>query len=305
MSTATQQPTSILPAIFDKMMLCNPTIVLPVVGRGQGYPVALHAGSVVRHWFPGEPDDKYPTLLPQLDWKYEQLISYADSDGTLRFGHVRNTTIMRRPVLQTVDYASIEWSGSDGSRLNVVDLLRERIALAKRPTVAYVMRYKSRSHLALYHAVIREFGGRDVEGDDHPAIAERLLRLILPSETYMKTVDEADEAVEETPKRKGKKKGKAKGAAKKAAPKEGSERIPMGVSLSKKLLPLLREAGVKGAAIVTVKSLGDGETVKKAALIALRDAVNEAAGSVREDNGKLASQLSSANRTVRRLSRGG
>jgi hypothetical protein len=114
---------------------------------------------------------------------------------------------------------------------------------------------------------------------------------------------ETEDAPVATKSKKGKKGKGKKGAAKKASAGD-SERTPMGVSLSKKLLPLLREAGVKGAAIVTVKALGAGESVKKAQLIELRDAINEAASEVREDNGSLASQLSSANRTVRRLSRG-
>lgn len=292
-------------AVWQKMLLCHPAIVLPVVGKGKGYPVALHEGSILRVWYPGE----RPELTPALDWKDEQLVSYADSTGTLRFGHVRATTVFRRPTFPGVEYASIEWSGSDGTRLPVIDLLRERIALARKSTVVYVQRYRSRSHLALYRAVIREYGGRADEGDDHTALADRLMRMVLSTEALQMAknkpepeVEDEDETETEAPTKKTKKTKKNKKSAK-PAKESASERTPMGVSLGTKLLPLLKEAGVKGAAIVTTKALVAGETPKKAALVALRDAINEAASEVREENGSLASQLSSANRTVRRLSR--
>ena len=181
--------------VWDKMMLCHPAIVLPVVGRGKGYPVPLHEGSILRVWYPDEPKTR-PGLVPMLDWKDEQLVSYADSEGKLRFGHVRHTTIFRRPTFPGSDYVSIEWSGSDGTRLPVIDLLRERIALARKSTVAYVQRYRSRSHLALYRAVIREYGGRVDEADDHSALADRLMRMVLSSETY--TMARKDASTDET-----------------------------------------------------------------------------------------------------------
>ena len=119
-------------------------------------------------------------------------------------------------------------------------------------------------------------------------------------------MEEQDEEQDDAPKAKKGKKGAAKKAAGKKAAKEsnGEGRTPQGVSLGNALVPLLREAGVKGAALQSAKALQGGGTLKKPALIALRDAVNEVAGTARAgENGSLASKLSSANRVVRRLSR--
>lgn len=273
-------------------------------------PVALAHGSLV-----------YAAVGPVAplldDWFGERPITYIDSAGREQYGHVDSSTVLV-PAPKAREPVSIGWQPADGSRLPIIDVLRERVTLARTTSVAYLNTHRSAAHLALYSAIIRERGGNVKATDDADRITERLARMILTQEARdmarkqaVAETEEQDEQEEteqeEAPraKRSAKKAAAKKGAAKRAANESNGEgRTPMGVSLGKALVPLLREAGVKGDALKTAKALESGETVKKAQLIALRDSVNEAAAAAREeDNTKLSSQLSGANRVVRRLSR--
>ena len=96
------------------------------------------------------------------------------------------------------------------------------------------------------------------------------------------------------------KKSSKKSSAKKAAPK--AERAPSGTKIAK-LYELLKKAGAKQG-LSTAKKLAAGCDVTKKELVALRDHVNAAAITARENNaGSLASQLSALNRSVRRMAR--
>jgi hypothetical protein len=113
--------------------------------------------------------------------------------------------------------------------------------------------------------------------------------------------EERDSAAAAPAKGKSKKQKKAAKGKKQAKGSVKVKRQPMSVTVGTSLLAL----GLGGSGKSLASKLAKGEELKKKQLVELRDAINEAAGKARENKqGKVASQLSSANRLVRRLARG-
>lgn len=168
--------------------------------------------------------------------------------------------------------------------------------------------------------VMRDLGLKLKDSDDERSIIDRIVRAVQPAVPKENQVmkksqaknanreadeiesEDEDEAEEEAPKSKKSKKSAKRSAKADADEDEGGESAPRGgTALGETLISLLPK-GSDGRKLA--QKLADGEELSAKQLGALQDAVNEAAGEAREeDNGKKASQLSSANRIVRRMRR--
>lgn len=187
--------------------------------------------------------------------------------------------------------------------VSALDLLRERVALRHSTLLSWVSRF-GHAKLPWLKSIIRELGARPKESDEADTTIRRALRLVLNREVTPMEIKEARAASAPT-------KAKSNGAAKSNG-KHVEREVKREVSAEPRslarttgvaLVPLLTKAKSK-AGLPIAKRLANSETVGKRDLTHLRDAVNEAASAAREaDNGKLASQLSAANRLVRRLAR--
>lgn len=220
-------------------------------------------------------------------------IIYRDVAGRLVPGwinrHIPTTTAGHGSPM------TVPWIPDAKQPLMHLDILRGRARMANQTLMAYISTHGEKPPiLTELQGVIRELGGRMKDADDPITVIRRALRLILSREVPMAEVQEARETA---------KKSTSKKAGRKAADREverAVEREPSargGTAIGETLVKL----GVGGKA---AKRLAKGETLKKKELQALRDEINAAAVEARENNkGKLASQLSAANRTIRRMAR--
>lgn len=195
--------------------------------------------------------------------------------------------------------------GRNDLKIGAWDNLRERIFNSGLTAKTYIaLNSTEQTQLTQLTAVIRELGGRIKNSDDDSTIITRAIRLTTGEDITMEEVTQERESAAASPaksSRKGSKRGK-KGSSKKQA--KGSVKVkrqPMSVTVGLSLIAL----GLTGSAKQLATRLSKGEELKKKQLEELRDGINEAASKARDEKkGKVASQLSSANRLVRRLARG-
>jgi hypothetical protein len=193
--------------------------------------------------------------------------------------------------------------GREDLKIGSWDELRERIFNSGLTAKQYIaLNSTEQEQLTQLQAVIRELGGRIKNSDDDGTIITRAIRLTTGEDITMDDVqEERASAAPAAAKKSGKKGGKKGGGKKQAKGSVKVKRQPMSVTVGTSLLAL----GISGSAKQLATKLSKGEELKKKQLVELRDSINEAASKAREEKkGKVASQLSSANRLVRRLARG-
>lgn len=173
--------------------------------------------------------------------------------------------------------------------------------------------------------VMRDLGLKLKDSDDEQSIIARIVRAISPAVQETSTMKASQQAAQastkrarkaaaeaedmdedeveeedEAPAKKSKKSKKAKAAA--DDEDEGEESAARGGTAVGETLTTLLGKGTDGRKLA--QRLADGEDLSAKQLGALQAAINEAATEAREEeNGKKASQLSSANRIVRRMRR--
>lgn len=186
------------------------------------------------------------------------------------------------------------------------------------------------AHINALAAAVRELGGIVRGTETSVELGRRVLRLAVNQEHLMST--DTDTSVEETaaPTKskkaskpsaskpavtKGKPKAEktapavekpakaAKSPAKKAAATESSD-VSASQRLGESLVKLLKKVGNPDPAAGIAEKMATGKAPTAKQLTQLRDGINEAASLARsKDKGELASELSAANRNVRRLAR--
>jgi uncharacterized damage-inducible protein DinB len=168
---------------------------------------------------------------------------------------------------------------------SAVDVLRGELAMAGIDPVAYIATH-GRTHKGqtLLLNVIRELGGRlkYKDADNPETVIIRAARMVLNREV---TMAEATQEVTKSKKAKGGKAGKAKAVeqevTKRASKEPETERRSQGQGIGETLVPLLKKAKADDARKLAQK-LADGDQLSAKQLGTLRDAVNEAAGAMRE-----------------------
>ena len=252
-------------------------------------PQALGVGSIVAVY----QTEKWVSPLT-LDMS-EHYVIWTDVIGRQTRGWLARTTPMSPLKTNTALFNDRR----DLLPVSALDLLRERIALRHSTLVSWVSRF-GHAKLPWLRSIIRELGGKSKPTDDPDATILKALRLILNREVTMSEVKEA-RAESATKSAKSNGKSSTKKATKATAVVAESRSMARTTGIA--LVPLLEKAKAKKG-LVFARRLAKDEALGKKELTNLRDAVNEAAASAREaDNGKLASQLSAANRLVRRLAR--
>lgn len=170
--------------------------------------------------------------------------------------------------------------------------------------------------------VMRDLGLKLKESDDERSIIDRIVRAVKPAvpqengtmkasqaeaankksraAAVEQDEDEDEEEVVQT--KKSKKSKKAKAAKSDDEGDEEGDSAPRGGAAIGETLVSLLPKGSDGRKLA--QRLADGEELSAKQLGALQTSINEAATEAREEeNGKKASQLSSANRIVRRMRR--
>jgi hypothetical protein len=190
-------------------------------------------------------------------------------------------------------------------------------------TMASWLRILGDAHIHALAAAVRELGGIIRGTENHVELSRRILRLAVNQEHLMTTDTHTVDETEVTPpvkkaKKAATKPAPAKTTAKKSATKpaptvEKAAKSPRKSTaesgsasqrLGESLVKLLKRAGGSEAAQAIATKMAEGKTATAKQLTQLRDGINEAAGVAREkEKGELASELSAANRNVRRLAR--
>lgn len=303
----------------EHVELLTPALVLPY----QYYkaaavpPTVLDVGSVVFIQGTDHLEGDPPRSPATMD-KSEIFVHWVGSDGREDYGWLSSFTQYRAVKKQ------VRCILGTSEQLGAWDVIRRRAWKNDITALDWIEKYGAK-YLPLLNGAIREFGGKSPKSDDADSISRRLARLIRENTMARKNKqeieeveeevmedeeledeeleeDEGDEEVEadeedEEEEAPAPKKGAKKGAKK--AAKEKAPRAPAGQSVGSTLVKLLKGDSKKYA-----QMLADGKNLKKAQLEKLRDGINEEAAAAREaDKGSLASQLSSANRLVRRLAR--
>jgi hypothetical protein len=213
---------------------------------------------------------------------------------------------LARDTPMNVGGRALSFLGRDDLKTGAWDNLREEIHASKLNARQYIAtKVTTQTQLTQLQAVIRELGGRIKNSDDDSIIITRAIRLTTGEDITMEEVQEerASAAAAPAKGKKSKKQRKAAKAAAKSGKKGGkvkTKRQPLIVTVGTALLAL----GLTGKGKQLAGQLAKGNDLKKGQLVELRDAVNEAGAAAREaGKGGKASQLSSANRLVRRLAR--
>lgn len=300
-------------------LLRDAVVVSPKKNWG---PQILGAGSIV-DWIL-TPAGTEPTLeIPA-----EIHVHWRDVAGREEEGWLAPRTLMEKVHGRTA--LSLEPANGDG--IGALDRLRYHLAWfnarryingkSKQSLVQYLAAHAAQL-LPELHLVVRELGGKTKPSDDKFTVAQRVIRLVLKQEIDMA---KAAAAVEETTEdvtpakssKKSSKKGKASKSGKKAAPADkevkravakepaGEGRRSMAQGIGETLIPLLKKSKAEGADETRkiAQSLADGKTPSAKQMVKLRDGVNAAAAEAREaGKNDLSSELSSANRIVRRVAR--
>lgn len=251
---------------------------MPVLGRG----------TQLRVWNGGPSPTGIPHELP---------VTYVDAAGTERHGWIEPWALVSKAKKQIKTLKPHEPHDAEAG-LSAVDMCRDAMHRTGDTLFTFMAKH-GEQFLPTLKRVVRERGGITYKSDDPQTIIVRALRMIHDREVTMKEVDEARTTTKgkRAAKKGAAKKGSAKTEKKEAGPRANSMRVSVGNAL----VPLLQ----KGATRKLAKQLQSDEELSKSQLTTLRDGINEQAASAREDgNGKLASQLSAANRVVRRLARG-
>ncbi len=191
--------------------------------------------------------------------------------------------------------------------LDAFDRLRDRVRQQQlkdprsRWTMAAWLRIFGDAHISALVAAVRELGGI-VRGTENPVeLGRRILRLAVNQEHLMST---ETETVEETAT--AAKKAKAEPVAEKPAKSKKADTSEASASqkLGETLVKLLKKANGNDVAQSIAAKMAEGKSPTAKQLVQLRDGINEAAATAREkEKGELASELSAANRNVRRLAR--
>jgi hypothetical protein len=247
-----------------------------------------------------------------LDLPGEILVNWIDIVGRVTPGWLARTTTF------TTFNKGRELRNERGDlTLSPYDALRDKFALDARVNAPWsVLGWLARfgeQEIETLQRVIRQLGGTLPLSGTPNDIIVRAARLITQQEVIMDEIQEAGSTATKPARKRVAKKAATKSSAKKAPAKKASAKRAisaeaparsMARTVGQTLLPLLEKAGAKRDGISIAKHLANDESVTKKQLHELRDAVNELAGTARENNKEsLASSLSGANRLVRRLAR--
>lgn len=248
-------------------------------------PQALGAGTIV------ELIDERPDAPPRA-LASDVLIRFQDAAARQPLGWLWERTPLkqaggplRRQAWETDEY------------LSSVDWARDLMAQPGQDARTWLC-VEGPKQLDLLKRVVRELGGRVEARDGKLTVVRRAIRLILNQEVSVEEVQETQRAARG---RKTSAKHRVKAKVNRRVEGNGkAERAPRrsaGQSVGEKLVALMKGNGL-------ARSLAGGKELSKKQLVQLRDEINERAAKAREaGQGKLASQLSSANRLVRRLAR--
>jgi hypothetical protein len=264
-------------------------------------PVHLGAGTVVR--LPsGAEYAPNPVGIPD-----EVLVYYQDAAQREVPGYLaRTATAFMKQVRGPSRYVTAK-----PETLAPMEQLRDRIGSSGLPAYTWLIT-KGRRMPKLLRAALRDTGVRVKRSDSADERVIKAIRAILNQEVTMQEIEDTTDVAPAKRTKKGAKRAAKKGGAKRAAREEkagGRKRA------SRDEAPARSMSRSAGEALLAVKGLNgsvksfatklanDGELSKKQ-LQQLRDAINEAATEARaNDKPNVASQLSAANRLVRRLHR--
>lgn len=292
--------------------LLRAAVVVPTPRVPKWHPQHLGQGAVV----------KVRGVMAAPSGAQELLVSWRDVVGRETDGWLSPRTLLR-PAAPGTMYRAFH---NEDDAVSMEDTLRHAAGMkgVSIPEWLETPAGRTTKTLALLEEVVRELGGRTKSSDDYITVARRVCRLLNIQEPHMarkNSAPEETEVVEAAPRSsKAKAKARANGRAAKAAEAEAptkkarkaeaqveaaeTTRSSAVESCGNLVAPLLKKAGADASVQKLAQRMAQGTPLSKKQYLQLRDGVNAAAAQAREDdNGSLASELSAANRLVRRLSR--
>jgi len=275
-----------------------------------------------------------PGWPSRLTSKPDEIFAYAPSprNGRLWPGWLAPaTTLALVPPEEVPALASPKWStvntSNDGALVSALDELRWIVGTTwprkgfdrfNEPVEPYNLPlwlcHFGLQHHILLTRVVTELAPDASVPTDANALIQLVIRLTTHEEITMSEISQAQsdaatakakttasKSIAKSAKSKAKKSKPAKPAKVAKAKKEHTPRVPAGIVIGTQLVELKL---LKGDGLAAAKALAAGETLKITALRTLKDDIKAAAlASRQEKQSKAATQLSTANRLIRRLIR--